>query len=454
VLGAGSVVLCAVLLAGCGFARVVKEGWSVAAHPIGQPVIEHGVVVGYVDSGDGLMALEGRDVETGELLWSFEARPGFAPRGIAVSPSVVDGYAAVLTPVPAGGYYGVNLIDVRTGEARFAVDPATGEPMPLAPDRRPTVCVDDEHLLCMAGRLVEPIRPTEFVIDPAAGTVAPAADALTDGGFWLSDELRMTADERLVRIARGAEVWSTSYQEVFGAGYTPAGGWSWYLHDDEGVFVGMARKSDPDDETRVSSELIDAVSVGLDAETGELVWREQATSTACRAADSAHDLRCRFASGRWTADAAAPDGYRLTDVDLILERFDPSTGATLWSVPLDDDVAVYSDGLPFAASSSELFLRSGGPVVAVDRRTGGVREMPTGVTYVCMSEPDIRLRRSGVEDAELVEYFAAPLLRVCDENGNDTVSLPPAAVVEELDEDDHGFVVIAEPGGYHSYRLE
>jgi len=445
--------LCAVLLNGCSLAWVVDEGWSQPARPIGQPVVEDGVAVGYVEGDDGLMALEGRDAQTGELLWSYEARPGFVARGIAISPSVAAGYAAVLTGIPAGRYYGVQLIDVRTGDARFAVDPQTDEPMPLAPDSRPSPCVDDVRLLCMQGRQVEPIRPTEFVIDPAAGTVAPADDAVTDDGFWVSDDLRITTGDQLARVDDGVELWSTDYEEVFGRGYSPAGGWSWYLWEDEGVFVGAATRLDPDDETRVSSELGDAVAVGLDASTGAVLWREPHTSTLCFPADAAPDLRCRFVSGRWVEDADAPDGYRLSEADLVLERFEPATGETLWDLPLDDDVAVYGDGLPFAPSVDELFLRSGGPVVAVDRRTGSVREMPADATYLCTSRPDIRLRRSGVDGAELVDYHAAALLRVCDENGNDSVSLPSAAVVAELDDDDDGVVVLAEPGGYRSFLL-
>lgn len=451
---AAGLSLCAIVLAGCSaFPRLVSRAWSVEARPIGQPVIEAGVVVGYVGSDDGVMALEGRDADTGELLWSYEARPGFVPRGIAISPSVVDGYAAVLTALPTGRYYGVQLINVRSGDARFAVDPETGEPMPLAPDRRPGVCVDDERLLCMEGRMVEPIRRTEFVIDPVAGTVAPAVDAHTDDGFWLSDELRMTGDEHLVRILDGDEVWSTTYEAVFGPGYSTAGGWSWDFDEAAGVFVGSARRVDPENDERVSPELDDAVSAGIDAESGELLWREQGTSSFCQPAAATSDLRCRFAGGRWVEDADAPDGFRLADVDIVLERFDPVTGDALWRVPLDDDTAVYRDGLPFAPSTTELFLRSGGPVVAVARDSGAMREMPSEATYLCTSDPDIRLRRSGVDDAELVDYHAAPLLRPCDESGGESMSLPPVDVIEQLDDDDDGLVVIAAAEGYDAYRV-
>ncbi len=40
-----------------------------------------------------------------------------------------------------------------------------------------------------------------------------------------------------------------------------------------------------------------------------------------------------------------------------------------------------------------------------------------------------------------------------DENGGDSVSLPTAGVVDELEDGNDGLVVIAEPDGYRAYRL-
>ena len=51
-----------------------------------------------------------------------------------------------------------------------------------------------------------------------------------------------------------------------------------------------------------------------------------------------------------------------------------------------------------------------------------------------------------------VDSLRAPGRR-CDENGGDSVSLPPAGVVDELEHGDDGLVVIAEPDGYRAYRL-
>lgn len=316
--------------------------WSTDLVPASGAVLVDGVPVLYTVT-DGQLMITALDAGSGEELWSHEASPSLALRGVGTSVKVVDDQVVHLEPVDGSGLLGWSRVVLR--------DPATGEEV-LASDamrfyRLPGSCPGSEGTVCaypMDGS--DAWRPPMTVTADglAPWSTDPMAERFRDpvGDLGL---YRATGQE-VGRLAENRLLWSIDTAAVAGGDSSTNTGWIFGTFDDDQLVVGTVGTTDTYDEAGTD---LTAYSVfALDADTGERAWLNEGMSMFCDADMGVFEgddplLACDYRSGVMTWD---DDGANVEELDVDLVRLDPTTGEVLWRLPLTPDGPVGADETP------------------------------------------------------------------------------------------------------------
>lgn len=341
--------------------------WVSEVEPIGGPVLVDDTLVAYTRDGAGL-AITGVAPDTGEPVWSFPATPSQALAGVGLRVEPV-GEDRVVHLEPVEGREGADSrVVVRAA--------ATGEVVleerqdGSSHYRLPQECEDREGEVCVWMLTISGHHFYASVLDEDGSTSVLLQDdyarqyTTSIGALGLR---RMTGQE-IGRVKDGELLWTARTDEVFGGDSSTSTGWTFTSVADDALIVGTVGPVDDPREIE-DLDLRDYAVAALDAETGERIWRAEATSLFCDADLGLADdplLACRFGVGtlRVEGDRTSNEG-----VDLSLVRLDPRTGETLWEVHLTPDGPQDFDDLPAPFPLDEGHVTLMGLVVDVEDGT-------------------------------------------------------------------------------------
>lgn len=420
--------------------------------PASDPVSVGDALVLYTLEGQRLQ-ITGVDPQGGEVLWTRAATASVRPRGQDLSVEEVNGLVAHLAPVAAG--------PETVGAPAHVVlrDPVTGEEV-LSSQRAlshadlPEACPHDETLACATvpveghWSLQALARDGEFATPPADGAGVPGWTSI--GPLGLS---RGAEDGTQVgRIVDGQVAWEIDTTEAFGAEQSTDTGWSFDNFDEDSVLVGTIGLGISPPADGDTWDMTQSLALGLDAETGETLWRAPATSIFCDTDITGKPddplLACVWNEGQ----AEAIEGtLTYQDVDIDLVRLDPLTGEQLWQVELG---ATSADGEPARpeprlVSSTQIAVEAADGMRVIDLETGDDRPATTADRHWVEDYDVIDVETPGIE-ADQVMVSGRYQLR--DGDGEPAQDAPwplPATIGVELD--DGATLVVAEPTGLTAF---
>ena len=301
----------------------------------------------------------------------------------------------------------------------------------------------------------------------SARFVDEPAPPLPDNARFLGEHVYSTLDREPAGIeilgfaSAGGTVWQRPYTDVFGAGYTSDGGWSW-MDDDESVLVGEGHPYRPGAVQQYA--LTESVMVGLDAATGETLWKASGADQHCQAASLPHSQIssvvpvCLYGSGTVTMDRSDLDDASLTitGVDATLAGLDRSTGVPVWRIPLGGDPSNVGSWISkFRSNLAVRPLVVDGTVTLVDVLTGHTAELPDDAVLACETERDF-FSTSEADGITRYPYSGGFGVFACDADRVDleTNALSPGALeMGGIDAGD-GWFVVDGLDSLSAYRLE
>ncbi|WP_224274890.1 PQQ-binding-like beta-propeller repeat protein [Nocardioides lacusdianchii] len=317
--------------------------WSTPVKALQRPVPAGDVLVTVVAArGDelDLVALDRRD---GAVRWR---------RPLMVVNSDVGAYLGELVHTSADGETYVVMQEARTGPALragarlpyLALDPATGE---VVARTRPVVAqfgapaCDDGLDVCLRISADDRFEETRWVL--GSWELQPEKDRLPVGANSLvagSDVYTVYGPVQQYAVAKavgraGPRPWRLPHTRV-------TGGDQWLLDDSNGMvdeeagvavlqLLATTRDRDLERYERgqgVRFDLAQRRTVGVDVETGDILWRHRGADIRCLELTRTEvPVRCAFSGARVYREGAEP---RLVSGRGFLEGFDPRTGETTW----------------------------------------------------------------------------------------------------------------------------
>ena len=380
-----------------GLARTtLTQAWTNSdLLPVSAPVVVGGTAV-YYGTIDRLLYLVGLDPQTGRQRWRVPASMAFLEK---------DHELSVRTFGDQVLYYessGTNLSAFLD-----ALDPATGKSLRLTQaqewDKQPSPCSDSVIEVCTQARsgLTGPDdAESAFAIDVAHGTTRSYLD--DSGGpvgwqrLFASLYQQGTGETGAIATFNGSsKIWQKSLTDLFGPG-TSNVYWQRVRWTDTDFELTVLRNlsKDGSGHWRPVSLASQVETVVFSRATGQVRWRSPGLALGCFSqlsysssgpADPATEIACRYTG---TASDAGNDGNfsRSDNVDVTIQRVDPSTGAPSWSRDLGRvaELDTPADNAPLAwAAAGVLALHTGSGVQVIDLGTGAVRPAATTDVFWC-----------------------------------------------------------------------
>jgi hypothetical protein len=353
---------------------------------VSQPQASGGRFVAYVER-DGQLFVAAVDPKGGGPVWELPASASSLTPGVILYLAHDEQNVYFGGPVDAGG----------TGDTVFvlAVDAASGAEVwrtggGLALTSNLTTCDDDDTMLCATSVSLAGGHSLRI----AKATGALTHEALPKGarrqlGIDLYD-LGGRDPEVIAAIdPTGRTLWTKTPSELFrGRPVSSDQGWDWRRHGD--LLVGWLGRLDRD---RSSIDLSESSISGVDAATGEIRWVVDGVDLGCGGGLDGADLssgpaplRCRT-TGTVTRDQDGENPV-VTELTVVMEQFDPATGATLWEADLGAAESLILGKPPLIRlSSTEIVVgRQDGSSLVVDVASGQTRVPAAGETGWCSSE--------------------------------------------------------------------
>lgn len=420
--------------------------------PASNPVSVGGALVLYTIDGQRLH-ITGVDPRDGEVLWSRAATASVRPRGQDLTVQEVDGLVTHLAPVAAG--------PETVGAPAHVIlrDPLTGEEVrsskrALSHADLPSPCPHDDTLACATVPVDEDwsvqalTSDGDFATPPVDGAGVPGWTSI--GPLGLS---RGAEDGTQVgRVVDGQLAWEIDTTDVFGPGQSTNTGWTFDNFGEDSVLVGTIGLGINPPADGDTWDMTQSRALGLDADTGQTLWRAPATSIFCDTdiTGEADDplLACLWNAGQ----AEAVDGVlTYQDVNIDLVRLDPQTGDRLWQVELG---ATTEDGEPARpeprlVSASEIAVEAPDGMRIIDLETGADRPATTADRHWVEDYEVVDLESPNVEPDQVMVSGRYRLQDGAGEPAKDAPWPLPATIGVELD--DGSARVVAEPAGLTAY---
>ncbi|MGH9231534.1 MAG: PQQ-binding-like beta-propeller repeat protein, partial [Acidimicrobiales bacterium] len=410
----------------------VREAWRLGSiTPIGQPVAAGGMVVVYGTEGEDLY-LYGVAVGDGAVRWRQAASPSTVVTGIAVTPHVKDGRVAYFRPDPSADLAARLVVaSSETGEDLLVSEPAhfTSHPRSCADDK--DVCVT---LIDRDGSAV----PRRFSVEgrgPAPDAGAPPPESRYVGTDLL--DLGQRGPEMLAGFSDGAVRWRSPLTRHFSEGFSTDEGWYFELYRSAGMHVGsVGRPADREEPSVVVVDLSKGETAAIEAATGSPAWRSQGTRFACSARVELRRVAAPGRSELWPVRCryrGVAQYNRLTGagtyegLDVTVEGFDVSTGATTWSVPLGAAEAfMEEDYEATAVGGTEVLVQAASNPLIIDLADGSTRSPGKDEAFWCGSNGFFRYRepRRLSDGRTFNTWRGGTLLSRCRADGSPTDAVP------------------------------
>ncbi|MEA2973173.1 MAG: hypothetical protein QOG82_1631 [Actinomycetota bacterium] len=352
-----------------------RVDWTNAnVHWVTQPQTVAGRFVAYFERNRRLW-VGAVDAPTGKVSWEYAASASFLTPGVAIDLAHDDRHVYFAVPaasnVSAPGVVGVVAVDAASGTEIWTTDTSF-----LLLDSL-TTCPGDDTMLCASGatsggrREIRVAKGTGHVSTPLPdGTTAGTGRSLGAGLHDLGGR-----DPELIAAIdpSGRTLWTKTASELFqGRLVTSDHGWNWDRHGD--ILVGSLGWGDSDPS---SFDLSQESIAGVDAATGSVVWVDDGAELGCGIVSLSRQesIRCRR-TGTATSDPDDPDDVPVvTGLTVVMERFDPATGATLWQADLGAALSLVLDTAPLVRVTPTEFAvgRDDGTSIVVDIVSGHTR---------------------------------------------------------------------------------
>lgn len=418
--------------------------------PASAPVSVGDAVVLYTVEGQRLH-ITSVDARDGEVLWSEVATASVRPAGQSLTVEAVDGVVAYLSPAAREPARAPAYVILR--------DPVTGEEVrrsatALSHADLPSPCPHDDALTCVT----VPVNGEWDlqVLTPGGAFATPPA---TSGGVpgWMGigplGLSRVGGDgTRVGRVVDGRLAWEIDTTEVFGPGQSTDTGWWFEGFGDDSVLVGtiglgIAPPSDGD-----TWDMTQSLALGLDAGSGETLWRAAATTTFCDV-DITGKPEDPLLGCEWNGGVAeAVDGALVYhDVNIDLVRLDPLTGDRLWEVELG---ATSADGKPALpdlqlVNATTIAVHGSDGLRVIDLETGEHRPATTADRHWVQDYDLLDLLSQGDEP---VQVTASGRYRLLDRAGSAAEGAPwPLPTTIGAERDGGATLVVADPNGLTAY---
>lgn len=373
--------------------------WETEAAVLTQPVIADDVIVTYLRTGSG-MVLAGFSVSDGALLWRRAADPGWAAPTIQIAPAVIEFEGRSVTAAlgrTADGWYVVNVLDAHTGN-----------PEPVAhhlvhPTSRPAACPDEAPAFCFRGYLPDEEALFPLRLDLTTGLLGvddlggvPNSRQLGEHVYATTDRPEAGGTELLGYADKGASRWERRYADVFGAGSSSDGGWSWW--DEGSPLLGLGGTAFQGAEPGDRFPLVDSMGrlVALDPQTGAGLWQLPG-ATHCpfpleqRLDEAGLFLTCRFTAGEavFTERDEGRLAFNLEHIGLELAAVETATGDVVWTQPLDPTPYLSSSDPVHLSDESSLTVRNAdGVTLRLTLPDGAATVPPAGTVFPCRKPYD------------------------------------------------------------------
>ncbi|USQ78681.1 PQQ-binding-like beta-propeller repeat protein [Ornithinimicrobium faecis] len=402
---------------------------------------------------DQRLQITGVDPQDGAVLWSKAATASVRPRGQDLNVETVDGLVAHLAPGAAGPE------SVGAPSHVILRDPVTGEDVlssrrALSHADLPSPCAHDDTLACVTVPVDE--QWSVQALAPDGGFATPPADGAGVPGWTSIGPLGISrgaeTGTQVGRVADGRLAWEIDTTEAFGPGQSTNTGWSFDNFADDSVLVGTIGLGISPPADGDTWDMTQSVALGLDAETGETLWRAPATSIFCdtdiTGAPDDPLLACLWNEGQAEAVEGA---LTYQDVNIDLVRLDPLTGDRLWQVTLG---ATAEDGEPARpeprlVSSTQIAVEAADGMRVIDLETGEDRPATTADRHWVEDYDVVDVETPGIGDDEVMVSGRYRLQDGAGDLADDAPWPLPATIGVELD--DGSTLVVAEPDGLTAY---
>jgi hypothetical protein len=430
----------------------VKLVWrNPGLYPIGQPIAVADVAVGIVSDHRELFAV-GLDPARGTKLWQHQLTPS------AVRPSepvdltkIGSDRIAYLRPTRDADslvpYAQLVIADARTGRD-LATSPETlFTTQPFRCHGGDSACVITEEW----GRTARAAARLDgatgaWIVEPAVLPVRTRA--MSDDGLV---DLGNRPDETYARLVDGKLRWRLQAATAFPGPFSSDWGWTWHHDADAHVYVGSLYGEPETRNDRYVYDLAATATAGIAEATGEVLWRDRGSHLIHLDADDTVPLRYRARGEQSFRDRIAT----FRGLDVVLERFDPVSGQTIWRLELGDAPAIANGSArpAIAGPSHVMVATTAGPIV-LDYVAGTTTPAPADRAFWCVARARYELLPEPWTPSRSWQGYKRPggqLAFPCDTQGAPVSTLPDAAATLATGARIGPFAVIATHDAFYGF---
>lgn len=379
----------------------------------------------------------GLDLATGNDKFRIGASPSGATPGVAV------GYGTLGDTV---AFYGENedlkgsapmwLVNLKTGK-RIHTNRTLWRSSAKACDHQKAICGSTDG--------------TTWRADLATGELTyiatPAGRALGDG---LSGPLQRNP-EMLTYTKNDQQQWSLRLQDVVPGATTDHGWATWSDDTTHMVGIGLSGASHRSGDTW-TFDLSDVRLLGIEQFTGHVAWTGKSQQIGCGTGHPGDDeplVRCQVKGSETIRGRGDATQHTFTGVDVVVQGFDPKTGATTWQVPLGNQPrAIDYDAQTPTDSRGRWILPTNHGLIALDPHTGAHDTQVTDDNW-CQFSTHIVIRPEMTADNQ---KRVGSQLVACDRTGKRR-DAQPASVNTTLTPVHSGIVLIPGETSLSAFRV-
>jgi predicted aconitase with swiveling domain len=421
--------------------EAATKGSASTLDVVGGPIaVGTTAVVVSVDSRH-ILHLDGVDPVTNNLVWQHPYSASAITPDVALTPAAAGSTVADLVPAVSAG----NPVVVLAG-----VNATTGATEWQAPGE---AVVTDNPASCDAGQaFCVPVFNSDgsstslAVINSSTGireqTISGSNRAIA-AQLYETD----TQPPTFQQISpTGSLAWTKPISAIFGSGYDPNYGWD--IDAVGSLNVGTVAPVSGGK----TLDLAAFKTVGFSVANGAPQWTLPG-SYQCMGplAVLSTQVVCQY-SGTAHYSKPSPQSTSLKGVSLNLLGFNPSSGATSWSVRVSDvRTFVFGDGLQFIDGTHVMIQNAAGKIVVLDTSTGSTTSIKTSQVTWCQKIPTYRVVAiKGTPEGGM--RGGSPVFFPCTTSGDPSAAAPPSSP-STIGTTMNGMFVWASPSGLRTHPV-
>ena len=375
-------------------------------------------VVGGLDAGQGTavaisvdgqhrLHLDGIAPSSGAVVWSQPFSGSATDPGVALDPYVLDN--VVIDLVPDGNPTNP-LVDVVGVNATTGAIAWRGPQQQLVGDEAPC---EQLTKFCVVEFNTDG-SSSLLVLDPSSGQVLgvlKGAQESVDVDLYQTEDKSETIE---ALSPTGTVAWKKTISQLFGTGFDLDNGWLFTSYGSTEVATVGPNAQDH------SFGLDDAKTIGFSVGSGASRW-SVGGQFQCGGALSFENPPFLCVT---TGTLVHPkDSNSYAGLSLVLEGFNPKTGATSWQVPVRDVGALENGSTGFLDDSHVVVQLDNGRTALLDTNDGTTKPAAKGESVWCSNSPVYKVAvnsqvSSSHERSGVSQYFP------CTANGQATSALP------------------------------